>query len=497
MPRLVRPSPLLLAAMALATPRRGCAQTDTLRYTFTYEAAAGRAPRLAVDVEFRGDPSGRTRIVRPTTWAGETGLGDAISGFEAGPGVRIGPDSAGVRVLTHRRGARVHLHYLLHQDWTGPLRYPLFQRVVLDGTRVAFNQTTALVYPEHAPRASLVLQYQWRGLPHDWRILTSFGAKARFSGAVTWREFSSAFFSAGAFRLVASPRAMGGMTIETQGRWSFGDPALARLVGTLWRAETGFWGASAFPRPFVLLLPMTGGGTVAGTAFTAGFFAVADTAADLKVLGRLLAHELFHLWNGQRMGPTTNEAWYKWFGEGFTEYYADRIFRRIGQYSDSEYRGRVNAELRAYYTSPVRGSPLGAVAARYWTDSTYQRYPYAQGYVLALYLQHELPAWTGSRFDLDSLMVQAYRRFGGRGVGLTMAGLTSTVPADGRGAFASAIAEYIERGTTIPALPQALGRCTVVRTEPVRVFVSGGAATVPVPQYEPVRGAPGCISLGG
>ncbi len=489
---------LILAAAVVAMPARARAQADTVRYTFTYEASGGQPPRLAVDVDFRGDGSGRTRVVSPTTWAGQTGLGGAISGFQAGPDVRVGPDSAGVRVLAHRRGARVHLHYWLHQDWTGPLRYPLFQRVVLDRTRLAFNQATALVYPEHAPGATLVLQYQWRGLPPDWRILTSFGAKARFSGPVSWQGFSSAFFSAGAFRLLASPRATGGLTIETQGPWLFGDQALAGLVATLWRTEARFWGTSAFAHPFVLVLPTAGGGTVAGTAFRGGVFAVADPAADLKILGRLLAHELFHLWNGQRLAALVDETRYKWFTEGATDYYAERFIRDIGQYSDAEYRGRVNAELRAYYTSPVRGSPLDVVAARYWSDSTYHRYPYAQGYVFALYLQQQLPVWTGSRFDLDSLMGRAYRRIGRRGLTLTDADLTAAVPPPGRPAFGAAIAEYVDRGSKIPPPPQALGRCTVVRTETVRVPGAGlGAAAFPVPQYEPTPGAPGCLSLGG
>jgi predicted metalloprotease with PDZ domain len=482
--------PRLLLALAVAIPARLPAQTDTIRYHLDFMPGGSGTPRVAVDVEFRGERGGRTRIAGPTSWAGEEHLEDAISELTADPGVTIGSDDAGERMLTHRPGAWIHLHYVLRQDWPGPLRYPLFHRVVIDDRRVVFNQSTGLIYPEHAPGAGVVLQYQWSGLPPDWRILTSFGAKARFSGTVSWREFSSAFFSAGEFRLAGSPSTTGGISVETTGRWNFSDAAFGQLVGALWQRESTFWGVLPFDQAFVLLLPIDNSGTIAGTAFTGGFFAVSDTAADLKDLGRLLAHELFHLWNGQRISATVNEARYKWFTEGFTDYYADRMFRDLGRYSTADYRDRVNAELRAYYASPVRGITRADVAVRYWTDDTVKQYPYAQGYAFALYLQNRLPAWSGGAFDLDSLLVAAYHAIGARNYDLTDGMLVNLVPASARDSTAGAIARYIDRGSMIPALPGALGPCHSVG------MVQDERGATLVPRYTPIPGGPGCMTLG-
>lgn len=480
----------LLLTLLVALPARARAQTDTLRYEFRFVGDDQGTPRIAVEVEFRGERSGRTRIAGPTSWAGEEHLDDAITGLTADDGVTIGPEQGGERTLTHRPGARIRLHYVLQQDWPGPLRYPLFHRPIVDDRRVVFNQATGLIYPLHAPGATVLLQYQWSGLPPDWRILTSFGAKARFSGPVSWREFSAAFFSAGDFRLVAAPGATGGITIETEGRWNFSDAALGRMAGTLWQAEAGFWGVLPYERPFVLLLPITNSGTVAGTAFTAGFFAVSNTTADLRDLGRLLAHELFHLWNGQRMAATVNETAFKWFTEGFTDYYADRMFRDIGAYTSTDYRDRVNAALRAYYGSPVRGITRADVATRYWTDDAVRQYPYAQGYALALHLETRLPAWSGRRFDLDSLMVAAYHAIGARNFDLTDATLVNLAPAAARDSLAGAIARFIDRGAMIPADPGALGPCSTVR------MVQNARAATLVPEYFAIPGGPGCMTLG-
>ncbi len=458
--------------MALAaTPTQARGQADTLRYTFRYDRSAP-GPRLEVDVDFRGDRTGITRLEIPTSWAGEDSLWKAIVEFDAGPGVTLGPLIDGVRMLGHLPGARVHLHYVLQQDWTGPLRYPLYHRVVVDSTRVVFNQSNALVFPDRMGSATPVLQIRWTGLPQTWRILTSFGLKATFSGPVSLREFSGASFAAGDFQLV-SPASDGGVTIEAQGAWRFTDPDFAQMVRALWRAETGFWGAPAFHDPFVLLLPIADAHTVTGTAFTAGFVAAADSTVELAALGRLLAHELFHLWNGQRLAATRGEARYKWFTEGFTDYYADRIFRDLGRYSDSVYLARVNAVLRTYYASPARRARRDEVAARYFADPDWKAYPYAQGYALALNLEAALPRWSRSAFDLDSLMVAAFHAAGGENIEITDSLLVHQVPVVARPPFGDAIDRYVNRGEMVPADSAALGRCVSVRTVAIFTFDLG------------------------
>ncbi|HEY5218363.1 MAG TPA: hypothetical protein VIJ16_01080, partial [Gemmatimonadaceae bacterium] len=266
----------ILLALLLAfswPPTVARAQSDTLRYEFHYEPDAGQGARVAVDLRFRGSRSGRTGIVIPTSWAGEDSLGRAIVGFDAGPDVEVSGVSAGQRLLTHLRGARIHIHYVLRQDWAGRLRYPQYHRVIVDSARVVFNESNGLIYPEHAAGETLVVQYQWSGLPVDWRILTSFGQKASFSGPASWRELASASFAAGAFRLISAGTRVGGMTIEAQGNWRFSDAALAQVVQSLWTAETAFWGGGAFNHAFVLLLPISNTDVLAGTAFTAGFVA--------------------------------------------------------------------------------------------------------------------------------------------------------------------------------------------------------------------------------
>jgi len=224
--------------------------------------------------------------------------------------------------------------------------------------------------------------------------------------------------------------------------------------------------------------------------------AAASDSADLNELGRLLAHELFHLWNGQRLAAAEEEGRYKWFTEGITDYYADRIYYAIGEYSDSTYRSRVNGTLAAYYASPARGSTRGSIASRFWDDAQTKQYPYLQGYAFALYLQPNLPRWSGSRFDLDSLMIAAYRAAGGKDIEVTDSLLIAVAPQAARAEFSAAIARFIDGGQMIQPDSSALGPCIVLRTVPLYSTAPNDHSMILAPQYQPIRGVPGCLTLG-
>lgn len=93
-----------------------------------------------------------------------------------------------------------------------------------------------------------------------------------------------------------------------------------------------------------------------------------DSARRMGALGTL-THEFFHSWNMERLrskeiepfdfdGEDMSNA--LWFGEGFTNYYADVFLRRAGMLTDDQYMSRFGSAVIGTINSPARqhGSPI-------------------------------------------------------------------------------------------------------------------------------------------
>ncbi len=212
-----------------------------------------------------------------------------------------------------------------------------------------------------------------------------------------------------------------------------------------------------------MLVPLFSRGLVGGTAFTNGFVSFADTAFAVPTIALNLSHEIFHEWNGHTIATAPPEEHYKWFSEGFTEYYADRMARAAGLLTDSGYIDRVNAGLRAYYLSPLHGSSLTEIERRYWVDANANRYPYYQGYALALHL--------GQR-AVDDLMHALYRA-SRRGGQVTDSAIVAAALPLSRPALAAAIDSFIVRGEMVPMIAGAIAGCARVELQSLYTFDFG------------------------
>jgi Predicted protease with the C-terminal PDZ domain len=95
---------------------------------------------------------------------------------------------------------------------------------------------------------------------------------------------------------------------------------------------------------------------------------LADSARRMGALGTL-THEFFHSWNMERLRSREIEPFdfdredmsnALWFGEGFTNYYADLFLRRAGFLTDDQYMSRFSGAVIGTINSPARqhGSPV-------------------------------------------------------------------------------------------------------------------------------------------
>lgn len=73
----------------------------------------------------------------------------------------------------------------------------------------------------------------------------------------------------------------------------------------------------------------------------------APTAANRADWGNIIAHELFHFWNGTRLRGADYVAT-QWFQEGFTEYMANTTQLATGQVTADQFHARLAKHVDNY-----------------------------------------------------------------------------------------------------------------------------------------------------
>ncbi len=473
----MRTASWLLAGAFCMCSTTSPAQPDTLTYTLAVRRAASGAQRLDVEFAFR-TAAPITRLIGPSTWAGQDSLWLALDSLRVDAPLQLERETPSRWTVAAPARSPVTLRYTVHQDWTGNLDRPRYLRPVLDSTRVIFNGQNGLLVPDLPELRRVVVRVRWMGLPGRWAAVSSIGSSTDDVAELTVRELRNAAFVAGRFRVLHLVDSAATLAIAVQGDWHFSDSTFARLVAGLWRVERRLWGEDPYRNLFVALVPIVSQGNLVGTAFTAGVLALADTGSQLEPLGQLVAHELNHEWNGQRAVAALPEERYKWLSEGFTEYYADRAALAAGLLTDSGYVESVSAALARYATSGARGAALPLVEERYWSNPEFNRYPYWQGYALALTLDAEFRRGAPSRYTVDSLARGMYRAAVRDSAMLSDSLLVAVAPAALRPFVRSLVDSAIVRGAMLLVPLDALGACATGKHVRIHAFDLGFDADV-------------------
>ena len=222
--------------------------------------------------------------------------------------------------------------------------------------------------------------------------------------------------------------------------WGRGNADPRRLAEDTTRivlAERAMFGCLPYPA-FTFFLHLTGGGGGGlehrnSTALLADRWAFRGQPYE-GVLG-LIAHELFHAWNGKRIRPAalgpfdyTRENYTRdlWVVEGITTYYTDLLLRRAGLISQDRYLAKLGEMISKFQTLPGRAvQPLADASFDTWikfyrpdanTPNATISY-YQKGALVALLLDMRIRAATGNARSLDDLMRVLWERWGARDEG--------------------------------------------------------------------------------
>jgi len=185
------------------------------------------------------------------------------------------------------------------------------------------------------------------------------------------------------------------------------DRELMDAVDRIFVAQTRYMGTPATRAPIFLFTDGradSSGGTVVRNS--AVFYP--NLTQDLKSGNagalRLIAHELFHLWNGSTMENASDAEWsdgkYGWFKEGFTEYYSGATLYREGIFDNAEFATFVNHLIVEYaQNGESLHATLDEMGSRHWKDRDHQQLPYTKGALLAVLMDLQLRARSRSLDD--------------------------------------------------------------------------------------------------
>jgi predicted metalloprotease with PDZ domain len=283
----------------------------------------------------------------------------------------------------------------------------------------------ALPLPAHVDeQAEGAIELAWSGFDEaGWSVLSSHGegSEPRVV-ARTPAAFRSAVFLAGDWMVFERDVHGHPLAIAVFGDdWATSLTEFADLAARIVTAQREFF--SDFERPYYLisLLPSgerrPGSVSMGGTGLSDSFalFLQRGSALDGRPsqgmsIPWLLAHEMFHDWNGHAISLAQPERLGYWFSEGFTDFYARRLLLRMGFLSPEEHAASWNDRFGEYAANPARNAPAARIEEGFWSDPDLGKLPYHRGDVVALLVDHRIRAASGGARSLDDLMRELVKR---------------------------------------------------------------------------------------
>lgn len=350
----------------------------------------------------------------PKEWAGQQTLYGAVSELKTlSVQTAVTPaDQPDRYTIRYRPGAAVKFSYVLHKDWAGPLRYPLYFRPVVQRDLFYFDGHSGLVYPDPSDTAQVRCRLTYKGFHNNEFIGNSFYANHTDGWfTVSLNNLLNSVFCAGNFRSKTIRVRGHQVVIAVAGKPAFTDDEAFSGISQIILAERRFWNDAGPNYYLTTFLPLYDQGNTGGTAYYHAFslFQSADLGLAENLLP-IIAHEYFHNWLGLGLKMPEPDEPYKWFSEGFTEYYSYKVLWQTGILSKQDFLARINTYLKAYFLSPYFDLPNQQLIGRYWESSELKLLSYRRGLVLAFLLDNRITE--KQHKSLDDLLRLLYAESG-------------------------------------------------------------------------------------
>jgi len=453
-----------------------------LRYTV--DVADADRGTVAITVEVDRESARATAFGVEQSWGGVRKIPSLVGDVRAtsGDGERLPVRrEANHWIVEHPPGARVQFRYELSERISGsspsPTSLMFVPRISQEG--VFLMGPVAMMRPGYLKGDDVVtLRFRWEGVPADWQVASS--ASRGRSGTIEAR-FSNAlrvFWYGGEDLRVESRRVEGNaLHAVLTGEWPFDDRAFAELAAEILRAERDYFrdhSQAYFAIGAVPLelegTPFEGAEIMSGTGLqrSLAVFMVPDTLSENPresfELKHLLAHELFHHWNGPQLFrmPDEREARIYWFTEGFTEHMTREILLDAGLVDRSEYLEDLNDQIAAYETNPLRTITNDELAERFWNSKNGRELAYQRGAVLALLVDRAIRVRSDGERDIGALMRHLYETEADPDVAANDR-VFAAVEKFTDASFSDKLRHHVRSGDPVELTEDLLGRCYRMR----------------------------------
>jgi len=461
-----------LAAAAVFAVAAKAPEERTIHYKLTPLAPGGYGNALRVEMRFRGDADGETRLLLPSEWAGSDRLWRHALDLEIRGGQRLS-GYYDAPVIHHRPGASLTVRYEVVSAWHGEPGFDYEKARPLVRPDFFFVHGEGL-FAAPDGRQAADARFRWGRLPRGWTVASDLdhlrGGKTDVANLI-----NSALI--GGKRLTVIERKIGDapLRVAVAGKWKFQPEELADVVEKVVVAENKFWGDP--PSPYLVTMAPLGdvptGLTYTGTGRTDAFTIASTGAFELAHATRFLAHENMHSWVPNELGnmPDDDSVDY-WFSEGFNDYLASKVLLAAGLWTLDQWAADKNETLLRYGTSPAKTIAAADIGARFWSDQAVQQVSYDRGHLLAAMLDAEIAERTEGKESIESVM--RAQRTAAKGSSELARNLFRTTLLERTGIDAAPLIERHARAGETIVLPEAmLGACGRIETSSRRAFAYG------------------------
>jgi predicted metalloprotease with PDZ domain len=457
--------------------------------------------RLIVVLEFKGEKSGLTRLRLPNNYGSSRDWEGVKFLKPLSPNTTIDETSEhDVKIVKYSPGSLVKIYYQFEQVRTDDIELGNHYMASLDKKYFHFLGETFFVYPDWDANAEFNFRISWNKFPKKWNFANSFGVNKKYQETKLplWK-FRHSVFTGGNFRLEKRMIHNNPIYVAIKGSYSFPVEHFVDMIQTILLEERTFWNDFNFPFFLVTVLPIEGDNDQGGTGRVNSFslFLSEDRQIDYR-MKRLLAHEVFHTWLGEKINLAGPESLLYWFSEGFSDYYARLLLLRAGLISLEDYISEYNKVLNQYFKSPVRNTKNDRIADGFWNDNDLNKLPYLRGDILAHNINYSIKKNSGWEKSLDDLMRDLYKRSQDEGLLISAGSLSSLIRFYAGEQTLADVMKVINQGTPIKAISDVLGPCVEMELNTSRKFwLFGEEFEVPFYSFNPNKVDKNCYNWFG
>ena len=280
----------------------------------------------------------------------------------------------------------------------------------------------SLILPQYdaSENQSFDLKITWEGFPDNWHIANDFGIskvvngerQSQFRTNLSEGNLGSSLFFGGLYRKKVFSEQ--GINFHTYfyGDFGFDEDKFLTQIQKVAQTELDLWKHFHHNKEYVISINRKGkdcgrmGGRNMYDSFT--FYMSSNFTEKYfpLIFANAFTHEFTHSWIGVDDLVARNPNWeeMRWFIEGFTNYYAQRINYNAGMITERQFLSIFNKYIINYYTSPYKNVNNSEYIDGYRFDNKMENLVYDKGAVFAFALDGFLREQSNHKYNIDDFM---------------------------------------------------------------------------------------------